>query len=249
MVTPSGRAGKMQNDLQAANLNETGVSVAIIKKIVFGLLVVVIVVVLIGFMLPRQFKVERAIAVSAPVVVVYPLVSAPANWQQWSVWAQRDKSMLMTFSGVGAGKGAKWAWQSTQEGNGEMEFVDEVSMQKLVYRLKLADTSLVSSGSLVLASTGAAATNVVWTIDGDLGNNPFFRYFGLFMDQVIGKDVDASLLQLKALAEKTAGAAAPPVATTVRTPGAESPDGKDGAPPPPAPEPAKVEPPAVPAKQ
>ncbi len=181
-----------------------------IKKLMFGLLAVLIVLILVGFVLPRQFKVERTVAINATALTIYPLIAAPANWQQWSVWARRDQSMLMTYSGVGLGKGAKWAWISKQEGNGEMEIIDDVPMRKVVYRLKLADSPMVSNGALTLTDAGDATTKVVWSTDGELGWNPIHRYVGLLMDDRVGKDFDVSLSQLKALAEKSAAVASPP---------------------------------------
>ncbi len=200
----------MQQARQKINLIETGAGVAKFRKLVVWLMVLLIALVLVGFVLPRQFKVERTVAINAPALTIYPLIAAPANWQQWSVWARRDQSMLMTYSGVGLGKGAKWAWISKQEGNGEMEIIDDVPMRNVVYRLKLADSSMVLNGALTLAPAGDATTKIVWSTDVELGWNPIHRYVGLLMDDRIGKDFDVSLSQLKALAEKTAAVASAP---------------------------------------
>jgi len=178
--------------------------VAILKKILTGLLVLAVLLVLIGFMLPRKFKVERSLVINDGVLTIYPLIAAPTNWQKWSVWNARDPNMQMTFGGTGAGKGAKWSWQSKTEGDGAMEFVDEDSPRKIGYQLKFADWSMVSTGALTLTPMGEATTNVIWSSEGDLGNNPVFRYFGLFMDRMIGKDFEGGLANLKVLAEKNA---------------------------------------------
>ncbi len=181
-----------------------------LKKIFMGVLALTALLVLIGFLLPRQFKVERSLVMSSSAVAIYPLVAAPTNWQKWSVWFQRDPNILTTFSGSGQGKGAKWSWQSKQEGNGQMEFVGEDSQRKLTYRLLLADKDMVSHGTLAFVRVDEATTNVIWTTEGDLGYNPVFRYFGLFMDRMIGKDFEQNLAQLKVLVEKNAAAEAVP---------------------------------------
>ena len=46
------------------------------------------------------------------------------------------------------------------------------------------------------------ATRVTWTMNGDMGGNPVYRWMGLFMDKMVGPDFDAGLANLKALAEK-----------------------------------------------
>jgi hypothetical protein len=58
-----------------------------------------------------------------------------------------------------------------------------------------------SSGALLLTPEGSG-TQVRWTLDGDMGGNPLFRWFALFADGMIGKDFQAGLDNLKALAEK-----------------------------------------------
>ena len=45
-------------------------------------------------------------------------------------------------------------------------------------------------------------TQVTWTMNGDMGANPLYRWMGLFMDKMVGPDFDAGLANLKALAEK-----------------------------------------------
>lgn len=87
-----------------------------------------------------------------------------------------------------------------------MEFIEEFSPGKLVYRLTFADWGMRSTGTLLLVPKGEAVTEVKWTSDGDLGNNPMYRYFGLFMDKMIGKDFEGGLINLKSLAEKNSPA-------------------------------------------
>jgi hypothetical protein len=55
-----------------------------------------------------------------------------------------------------------------------------------------------SSIELVPAGGG---TTVTWTFDMDAGAGPIGRYFGLFMDRLIGPDYARGLGRLKALAE------------------------------------------------
>jgi hypothetical protein len=45
-------------------------------------------------------------------------------------------------------------------------------------------------------------TKVTWTMNGDMGSNPLFRWMALFMGRMVGPDFEAGLANLKALAEK-----------------------------------------------
>jgi hypothetical protein len=176
----------------------------ILKITAIVLLSLVVLLVLIGFLLPKQVSVSRSVSVNASKLVIYPLVAAPTNWQQWSVWNKRDPNMSMTYSGSGAGTGAKWSWQSKTEGNGDMEIINTEGINAITYRLKFADWGMVSTGNFAFEPTNDVVTNVVWSMKADLGNNLLMRYMGLFMDRIVGKDFEASLAQLKINAEKSA---------------------------------------------
>jgi uncharacterized protein YndB with AHSA1/START domain len=175
---------------------------AILKKILIGLVALVVLFLLVGFLLPRQFKVERELTINAPQIPIYQMVSAPTNWPKWAVWNQRDPNMKMTFSGTGAGAGAKWSWESKTEGNGAMEFTEADSPRRIGYRLSFPDMGMESKGELKLTAINDSITKISWSNEGDFGSNPVFRYFGLFMDKLVGPDFDAGLAALKILVEK-----------------------------------------------
>jgi hypothetical protein len=176
----------------------------ILKNMLLVLVALVVLLILVGFLLPRQVKVERSISINASALTVYPLVASPTSWQKWSVWNGRDPDMKMTFSGSSSGKGAKWSWQSKTEGNGEMIFIEDDQPRSITYQLAFADWGMVSTGTFKFVPTNDVVTNVTWSMVADMGGNPIFRYFGLFMDQMVGKDFAGGLEQLKVLAEKTA---------------------------------------------
>jgi uncharacterized protein YndB with AHSA1/START domain len=191
---------------------------AILKKTLISVVALIILLVIIGFLMPRTFKVEREITISAPQIPIYQMVSAPTNWPKWAVWNKRDPNMKLTFSGTGGGAGAKWSWESATEGNGVMEFTEADSPRRIVYKLSFPDRGMVSTGELKLTAVNDEQTKVSWTNEGDLGANPVLRYLGLFMDKIVGSDFDAGLSSLKALVEKQAAADAKAKADAVPPP-------------------------------
>jgi uncharacterized protein YndB with AHSA1/START domain len=164
------------------------------------LLALVLLLLAVGLALPSRFRVERSIEIAAPAARVYPLIAAPAAWKQWSVWNQRDPAMKIEYSGPAAGTGARWRWQSASEGNGEMEFTEAVPEQRVGYRLSFPDMGMQSAGALTL-TPAAAGVKVTWTNEGDMGRNPVNRWFGLFMDRLVGPDFEGGLANLKQRAE------------------------------------------------
>jgi len=51
--------------------------------------------------------------------------------------------------GPPSGSGARWAWKSASEGNGEMEFTAAMANERVDYALSFPDMGMRSSGSCV----------------------------------------------------------------------------------------------------
>ena len=123
------------------------------------------------------------------------------GWKEWSVWNRRDPQMAMSYSGAASGAGAVWAWKSASEGDGRMSFTEAEPGRRIAYELFFPDFGTTSTGALTLVPEGGG-TKITWTVAGEMGRNPVTRWFALAMDGMIGKDFDAGLANLKALAEK-----------------------------------------------
>jgi uncharacterized protein YndB with AHSA1/START domain len=160
----------------------------------------VVLLLVIGFFLPSEFRVERSVLINAPAERVYPLVATPREWTRWSVWNERDPNMQIEYSGPESGAGAAWSWKSETEGNGEMEFTEATPPQRVVYVLRFPDMGMQSTG-LMTVTPAEGGVQVTWTNEGDMGGNPLNRWFGMFMDSLVGPDFEAGLNKLKRVAE------------------------------------------------
>lgn len=167
-----------------------------ILKYVVGIIVVLLAA---GFLLPATYSAQRSLTINAPVEKVFPLVANHKEWKRWSVWNQRDPKMEMTYSGPEMAAGSKWTWKSKSEGNGGMEF-SAVEPNKRVGYILTMEGMTPATGDLKFTPEGAG-TKVSWDINGNAGMNPVFRWFGLFMDRMVGPDFEAGLKNLKKLAE------------------------------------------------
>jgi len=168
-------------------------------KILKYLVGIVVVLLAAGFLLPGTYSAQRSVTINAPVEKVFPLVANHREWKRWSVWNQRDPNMQMTYSGREMAAGSKWSWKSKSEGNGGMEFSAVEANKRIGYILTMEDMT-PATGALKFTPEGNG-TKVSWDINGDAGMNPVFRWFGLFMDKMIGPDFEAGLKNLKKLAE------------------------------------------------
>ena len=172
-----------------------------LKAATIGLALFTIAFVVVGFLLPSEFRVERQITVNAKPDIVFAHIADLRAWQKWGVWFQRDPNMKVTYSGEAGAVGMKSSWVSAQEGSGEMTVTEIVADQKVVYNLYFPEFDMGSTGELTLYLDGDN-TRVVWADYGDVGSNPVHHYFALLMDSMIGPDFETGLQNLKRLVEQ-----------------------------------------------
>jgi len=173
------------------------------KKIAIVVLVLVVAVLAYAATRPDTLHVQRSASVKAPPEEIFPLISDFHRWTAWSPWEKRDPAMKRTYGGAAQGKGAVYEWEGNSEvGQGRMEITDASDPSRITIKLdfiepfeghNVAEFALVPEGG---------ATNVIWSM---AGPTPFLgKLIGVFvnMDTMIGKDFEAGLTNLKAMAEK-----------------------------------------------
>ena len=173
----------------------------ILKWVAGALVGLVVLLVVVGLFLPGTFTVVRSADIAAPADKVYALVADPRGWKQWSAWNKRDPQMQIEYSGPPSGAGAKWAWKSKSQGDGEMTFTAAEPGKRVGFDLYFPDFGTTSKGELRFEPAGAG-TRVTWTMNGDMGKNPLYHWFALGADSMVGKDFAEGLAGLKAAAEK-----------------------------------------------
>ena len=170
-------------------------------KIIIGIVAFLIIVVGIGFILPAKYEVVRTINTTASPDKIYAQIGDLKNWKDWGPWYENDKTIKSTFSENTSSVGSFSQWTSEQDGPGKMTFNTVKNNEYLEYDLEFIDMQMKSKGSFTLEKD-AAGTKITWKMWGDYGMNPISRYFGLFMDGMLGKDFEKGLANLKKNGEK-----------------------------------------------
>lgn len=165
------------------------------------LVVFIIAFVMVGFLLPTKWKVERSIVVNAPVSVIYPLVANfKAGWPQWSAFDFEDPSIQYSYSGPDEGIGATRSWVSKKMGDGSQSITGADPAVGVTFQLQMTQNSFSLNGKITFEPT-ATGTKVTWTDFGDAGNNLMFRYMATLMDKMMGATFEKSLFVLKQKSE------------------------------------------------
>jgi hypothetical protein len=168
----------------------------------------VVVVVAIGGILlyaatkPDSFRVQRTVLVNAPADRILPLIADLKAWPQWSPYEKKDPAMKRTYGAVTAGEGATYAWEGDKNvGQGGMEIV-ESGPRKIVIKLDFLKPFEAHNIAEFLLEPKGDSTSVTWAM---YGPSPFMsKVIGTFMnfDDMIGRDFEKGLADLKAAAEK-----------------------------------------------
>jgi hypothetical protein len=182
-------------------------SIAAVRLLIkiFGVFVAVwALLVLVGFFLPGHYRVERSTVVQAGPGAIFPLVGDLKAWRMWGVWFERDPAMQIEYSPATTEVGAWSRWRSKSQGDGRMTISAVHPTDDFEYRMEFSDVGMVAHGTVALAPAPGGATKVTMAMDGDLGHNPIYRWFGVFMDKFVGPDFEAGLANLKGLSEASA---------------------------------------------
>ncbi|MDP1623801.1 MAG: GyrI-like domain-containing protein [Bacteroidales bacterium] len=172
-----------------------------VVKIFYWLLGIVAVLVIIAFLLPKTYKVERSTFIKSNPLIIYGLTS---NFQQWHLWApwtkETDSTVIFEMTGEAAQVGTSWKWDGEVLGNGEMILSELIPGELVAYDLAFDQGKYKSIGKIVIENQGDSV-KVSWLDEGDLGYNPVSRYMGLFMGSMMGPDFEKGLAKLKIVAE------------------------------------------------
>ena len=152
---------------------------------------------------PDTFRVQRSAVMRAPAEAIFPLIDDFHQWSLWSPYEGRDPELKRSFTGAARGKGAVYAWDGNKDvGSGRMEILDSSAPSKIVIKLDfLKPFEAHNTGEFLLRPKGDV-TDVTWAI---YGPSPYMsKVIGTFMnfDDMIGRDFEKGLADLKAVAEK-----------------------------------------------
>ena len=110
------------------------------KKIVLGILVLVVAVLAFATTKPDSFAVERKISINAPPEKVFANINDFHAWDAWSPWAKLDPAMQTTHSGAPSGPGAVYEWSGNSDvGKGRMEITGATPPSNVTIKLDFLD--------------------------------------------------------------------------------------------------------------
>ena len=144
------------------------------------------------FLLPRNVSVERSALIDATPEQVLQLAASSEGFQRFNPYLDNDPDLSIEHFGPEAGVGAGFRFDG-KDGQGT-QTITSVTEREVTYAIDLG--ALGQPTQRITATPEGNQTRVTWTVEQDLGMNPIFRVFGLFMDGMLGGTYETGLANI-----------------------------------------------------
>jgi hypothetical protein len=157
-----------------------------------------------GLFLPKTYSVSRSKIIKAPESVVFSNVANFNNFLKWNPWTKMEPSAKVEITGTPAKPGHLWKWKGEETGQGQMEITNVYPNSKVDFLLTFtAPFQSIAKNSFNFEPEGNPdEIKVTWSMNGN-SNSIMERWMYLNMDNMIGKDFESGLENLKQLSENS----------------------------------------------
>ena len=175
----------------------------VIAIIAVVLAIAIAVVLILAATKPDRFSVRRATTVKAPPERIFPLISDFHQWGSWSPYERKDPAMKRSYSGAASGNGAVYAWDGNRNvGSGRMEILDASAPSKIVIKLDFFTPFEGHNTAEFAMLPQGDGTSLRWLMYGPASFMSKLMQVFMNIDNMVGKDFEVGLANLKRLTEK-----------------------------------------------
>ncbi len=151
---------------------------------------------------PDTFAVQRSTLIQAKADKLFPLINDLHQYNTWNPYAKKDPAMRIDYRGPASGPGAAFDFSGNKDaGKGSVEVTGGQAPTRVDMVLHMIEPFEGRNQITFTLTPQGEATQVTWAMHGP---SPYIsKLIGIFidMDHMIGRDFEAGLAQLKAVAE------------------------------------------------
>ncbi|AMX02205.1 SRPBCC family protein [Microbulbifer thermotolerans] len=165
------------------------------------ILIFLALLVLAGFLFPREVTLERSVYITKPPQVVFPYVNNLRNFNSWSPWYHLDPSARYEYSGPSEGVGAvmRWRGDNPNMGSGAQTIISSEPYSLVRTQLDFGEQG-AATAEFRLQPQGSG-TNITWYFSTDMGGGPVARWMGLLVKRMVSESYQRGLENLKNVVE------------------------------------------------
>jgi len=176
-------------------------------KIVIIILIVIVSIIalllLVALFIKNEYSIKREITISRSARDVYNYIKFQRNQEHYSKWVMADPNMKKEFKGTDGTIGFIYAWDSDNKnvGKGEQEIMKLVEGERVDAEIRfIKPFEGVATTSMRIEPLSEYQVRVVWMMNGR--NKYPMNLMIPFIDGLLGKDLELSLMNLKTTLEK-----------------------------------------------
>jgi effector-binding domain-containing protein len=170
-----------------------------VQKLIYGIGISFVLLIIIGFALPRTHQVEVSIEIDAHPATVFALVNDFRRFSAWSPWTDIDPNARVLYSGANRGKDALMTWDGAIRGSGSQLITESRPHGYVGIATNPGEPG--EARSWFNLTLGVGTTQVTWGFEADYGLNIVGRYFAAILGGIVVRDYHDGLAKLKELAE------------------------------------------------
>ena len=203
-ITPSSFLGRGSSRFgKTVDVTKKARKGAVLLSILFRLLgviaVFIMIVLLIGTLIPRDYDAATHVVIKAPPEVIFPELNTIKRWSNWSMWSEHEiEGLTVTYSGPASGVGAIQEWTEPR-GAGVLEITESIPNQKIGFVSEFSN--FPEMDSTIRLDPQAEGTKVTWQSIGSLPSGPFYGWFGMTINDSLEMEFRKALNKLKVQSE------------------------------------------------
>jgi hypothetical protein len=168
--------------------------------VVYALIGLLLALLVIAFILPGKYHIEKSVIIKRPVAFVMNRVADLNYYSSWNPWQQSDPDAKAEISGVPATKGHKYKWEGRKTGMGSLTLRDIDEKHVHFYLEFIKPWRSNANDNWLFEEWGSGETKVTWQNDGNLPY-PVGRLMGAMINKGLNKQFVQGLSNLKTMAE------------------------------------------------
>ncbi|CAN5324886.1 SRPBCC family protein [soil metagenome] len=176
-----------------------------LKKVLLGFSGLVSTALATAYFTKKKYDVERDVTINKPKSEIFNYIKYLKNQENFSVWSAMDPNMKKEFKGTDGTVGFVSAWDSDNKnvGKGEQEIKNIIEGERIDYELRfLKPWKAIHPAYLITEEVSSDKTRVKWGFHGRMNFPMNLMLLFMNMEEMIGKDFQTGLNNLKNIMEK-----------------------------------------------
>lgn len=172
---------------------------SILFRLLGVIAVFVLIVLLIGTLIPRDYDASTHVVIKAPPEVIFPELNTIKRWSNWSMWSEHvTEGLTVSYDGPAAGVGSIQKWVEPR-GTGVLEITESVLNEKVEFVSEFSNFPAMEN--IIRLSPQSNGTKVTWQSTGSLPSGPFYGWFGMTINDSLEMEFRKALNKLKVQSE------------------------------------------------